>query len=111
MCTLLFATGAAWLVWTVGDTANPDVSSQLETFSFPDDHTATAVLVVSLANPDVKATCKLRAYSEDHTVVGEATFPVDPDLGRRQTHDFRTERQGTSVESIGCTAPGQTRPR
>ena len=101
----------AWLAWTVYEQATPQVTSELEPFSVEDDHTVTAVLVVSLDSADVKASCTLRAYAEDHTTVGELTFTPDPSKGRRQVQTIRTERRATSVEKIGCTAPGQDRPR
>ncbi len=101
----------AWLAWTVYEHATPQVTSELEQFSVEDDHTVTAVLVVSLDSADVKASCTLRAYAEDHTTVGELTFTPDPSEGRRQVQTIRTERRATSVEKIGCTAPGQDRPR
>ena len=69
------------------------------------------MLVVSLADDDVEATCRLRAFAEDHTTVGELAFTPDPDAGRRQVVEIRTERRATSVESLGCTADGQKRPR
>jgi hypothetical protein len=100
-----------WLAWSVYEHATPQVTSELETFSVDDDHTVTAVLVVSLDSSDVKASCTLRAYAEDHTTVGELTFTPDPSKGRRQVQTIRTERRATSVESIGCTAPGQDRSR
>ena len=100
-----------WLAWTVYEHATPQVTSELETFSVDDDHTVTAVLVVSLDSADVKASCTIRAYAEDHTTVGEVTFTPDPSKGRRQVETIRTERRATSVEKIGCTAPGQDRPR
>jgi hypothetical protein len=87
------------------------VTSELESFSIKDDHSVTAVLVVSLDSADVRASCTLRAYSADHTTVGELTFTPDPSQGRRQVETIRTERRATSVESLGCTAPGQDRPR
>jgi hypothetical protein len=100
-----------WLAWTVHDQSTPQVTSELETFSVEDEHTVTAVLVVNLDSADVKASCTLRAYAEDHTTVGELTFTPDPDRGRRQEETIRTERRATAVEKIGCTAPGQDRPR
>ena len=102
---------AGWLGWTVYDHSTPQVTSELETFSVEDEHAVTAVLVVSLADDDVEASCTLRAYAEDHTTVGELTFSPDPGQGRRQVQTIRTERRATAVESQGCTAPGQDRPR
>jgi hypothetical protein len=101
----------AWLSWSVYEHATPQVTSELETFSIEDDHTVTAVLVVHLDSSDVKASCTLRAYAEDHTTVGELTFTPDPSKGRRQVETIRTERRATSVDKVGCTAPGQDRPR
>jgi hypothetical protein len=100
-----------WLAWTVYEHSTPTVTSELESFSIKDDHSVTAVLVVSLDSADVRASCTLRAYSADHTTVGELTFTPDPGQGRRQVETIRTERRATSVESLGCTAPGQDRPR
>ena len=54
------------------------------------------------------ASCTLRAFAEDHSTVGELAFePVD---GRNEV-TLRTERRATSVTLLGCTAPGQPRPR
>ena len=100
-----------WLGWSVYEHSTPQVTSELETFSVEDDHTVTAVLVVHLDSADVQASCTLRAYAEDHTTVGELTFTPDPSRGRRQVETIKTERRATSVDKIGCTAPGQDRPR
>jgi hypothetical protein len=100
-----------WLGWAVYEHSTPKVTSELESFSVKDDHTVTAVLVVTLDNADVEASCTLRAYAADHTTVGELTFTPDPSQGRRQVETIRTERRATSVEAVGCTAPGQDRPR
>jgi hypothetical protein len=110
-CVVLAAVFASWLGWAVWEHSTPKVTSELETFSVEDDHTVTAVLVVSLDDADVKASCTLRAFAEDHTTVGELTFTPDPGEGRRQVRTIRTERRATSVTSDGCTAPGQDRPR
>jgi hypothetical protein len=108
--TVLSVAFLGWLAWVIADQTTPEVTSELETFSVADDHEVTAVLLVKLANSDVKAQCTLRAYAEDHTTVGEWSFVPDPST-RRQTVDIRTERRATSVEKVGCTAPGQDRPR
>jgi hypothetical protein len=100
-----------WLVWTIYEHSTPQVTSALETYSVEDDHTATAVVVVRLDSADVKASCLVRAYAEDHTTVGEKSFDPDPSKGSRQVVTIRTERLATSVESMGCTAPGQDQPR
>lgn len=101
----------AWLAWTVYVHATPSVTSELESFSVEDDHSVTAVLVVALDDAEVKASCTLRAYAEDHAIVGELSFTPDPGLGQRQVKTIRTDRRATSVESLGCTAPGQDQAR
>jgi hypothetical protein len=108
---LLALVFAGWLGWTIYEQSTPEVTSELETFSVDDDHMVTAVLVVVLADAEVEASCTLRAHAEDHTTVGELTFTPDPSEGRRQVQTIRTERRATSVEKVGCTAPGQDHPR
>ena len=100
-----------WLAWTVAGHSRTQVTSELEGFSVIDDSTVSAVLVVNLQDDDVEASCRLRAFAEDHTTVGELAFTPDPTAGRRQVVEIRTERRATSVESLGCTADGQNRPR
>jgi hypothetical protein len=74
-----------------------------------DEHEVTATVRIDLADDDVVATCLLRAFAEDHTVVGELSFT--PSGSGRTEQTVRTERRATSVELVGCTAPGQNRPR
>jgi hypothetical protein len=100
-----------WLAWTVAGHTRTQVTSELETWSVVDSSSVTAVLVVRLRDDDVEATCRLRAFADDHTTVGEVVFTPDPAAGRRQEVLIRTEREATSVESLGCTADGQNRPR
>ncbi len=98
------------LVWIVAGQAAPSVASGELTFTVVDDRTASARFVVD-KDDDVAATCTLKAYAEDHTLVGSASFPVEPGTSGRVAHDVATERRATSVELVGCTAPGQNRPR
>jgi uncharacterized membrane protein len=93
--------------WTVWFHTNPAVTSDLVTFDVTSDHEVAARLDVRLAD-DVEASCRLRALAEDKTAVGEVAFaPVDGS----NSVVIRTERRATSVEKLGCTAPGQARPR
>ena len=108
-CVVLAAVFLGWLAWVIWDQSNPEVESHLVTYEVVDEHTATAAVQVNLDDPDVHAVCTLRAYAEDHTVVGELTFT--PTVSGRTERTVRTERRATSVESVGCTAPGQNRPR
>jgi hypothetical protein len=71
-----------------------------------------ASITVERENQFTEASCRLRAIAADHTVVGEVVVPVT-DGPEEQTFEveIRTERRATTVERIGCTAPGQPRPR
>jgi hypothetical protein len=96
-----------WLGWTTLFHATPAVSSEIGGWEVVDDGTVEATVSVSLEE-GVDASCVVRAYAEDHSTVGELAFePVD---GRNQV-TLRTERRATSVTVLGCTAPGQPRPR
>jgi uncharacterized protein DUF4307 len=107
-CVVVAAAFLGWLGWAFWAQATPEVHSSLAGFHVVDEHRATATVDVRLSDDDVRASCTLRAYAEDHTVVGELVFT--PDEGQSD-QDVRTERRATSVELLGCTAPGQTRPR
>ena len=103
-----------WLAWTALAHSDPEVSSDMVTYTIDGEHAATARIDVRIDGDDVVATCRLRAHAEDHTVVGELSFEVTPsDLGSGTTleREVRTERLATSVELLGCTTPGQSRPR
>lgn len=108
---VVVAAFAAWVAWTVLDQTSPQVTSEIRTFEVTGEHNATAVVAVSLSAPDVRASCTLRAFAADHSVVGELRFDPTDQGGRIQTRDIRTERRATSVDMVGCTAPGQNRPR
>ena len=96
-----------WLLWTMAFHSDPAVRSELATFEVTGEHEVRADLRVWLKD-GVDATCRLRAYAEDHTTVGDLAFvPVD---GANEVA-VRTERRATTVEKLGCTAPGQPRPR
>ncbi len=96
-----------WLGWTAWFHGNPDVSSDLVTFEVTSDREVRARLDVQVED-GVEATCRLRAFAEDHTTVGEIAF--GPARGANEVV-IRTERRATTVEKLGCTAPGQPRPR
>lgn len=100
-----------WLGWTTWVHATPAVSSALVGYQVVDEHSATARVEVRLEDADVRASCLLRAFAEDHTVVGELSFT--PEYGATQPVELavRTERRATSVSLVGCTAPGEPRPR
>ena len=104
---LVVAALAGWLVWTTLFHASPAVASELVAYDVVDENRTTAVVTVSLEE-GVVASCTLRALADDHATVGELAFePVD---GRNDV-TIRTERLATTVTLIGCTGPGQPRPR
>lgn len=98
-----------WLGWTIWSQVHPQVESTQLSYHIDGEHAASAKVVVRLAGPDVRASCMLRAYAEDHSVVGELEFRPTGSGQTEQT--VRTERRATTVELLGCTAPGQNRPR
>ena len=103
-----------WLAWTAWTHASPAASSALVTYDVVDEHAAVARIEVELRDDDVVATCLLRATAEDHTIVGELSFEVraaDLADGATLEREVRTERRATTVQLLGCTAPGQTRFR
>lgn len=100
-----------WLAWAMLFHADPAVSSQEIGHEIVDDHTASIQVRISYGDGPVDATCSLRAIAHDKSVVGETSFEPDPDAGPVHEVEVRTERRATTVEWLGCTAPGQPRPR
>ncbi|MCW2764177.1 MAG: hypothetical protein JWO11_136 [Nocardioides sp.] len=109
-CVVVALAFVGWVGWTTWSHANPEVTSELISFDVVDEHSATAVVEVRLAGDGVDATCSLQAFAEDHTLVGTLSFTPDPAAGERYEEVLRTERRATSVDLVGCTAPGQPRP-
>ena len=108
----LLVSAAGFLSWTVLFHADPEVRSQVMSFDVVSDHEAEAVLQVVREHRTTEALCRLQALAEDHAVVGELTRRVaDGPEDQILSVSIRTERRATTVASIGCTAPGQPRPR
>jgi hypothetical protein len=110
----LAGSGIGFLGWSVLFQANPKVTSALTMFTVPrdQDHLVIANITVNRDSQFTDASCRLIAIAEDHAVVGELTVPVvdGPEKQSLQV-EVRTERRATSVDLVGCTAPGQGRPR
>ena len=101
-----------WLAWATWFQSTPEVQSSLRSFEVIDSHSVQAKVTVRPSAESVQASCLLRAYGLDHSVVGERNFPVADTAGSTTLLvEFRTEREATSVVLVGCTAPGQSRPR
>jgi hypothetical protein len=116
--TVIIASGVvgllalAWLAWVVWFQSTPDVQSSLRSFKVLDTQSVRAEVTVKPRSAEVEANCLLRAYGKDHSVVGERNFPVrDTDDSTDLVVEFRTEREATSVELVGCTTDQQSRPR
>lgn len=100
-----------WLAWATVFHSSPTVSSEMLTWEQVDDHATTVTLRVEYGDGWVDADCTVRAIAEDKTVVGELTFTPAEGEGPDHTVEIATERRPTAVESVGCTAEGQPRPR
>ena len=102
----------AWVAWAGWSQSTPDVQSNLQSFEVLDSHSVEAAVVVDTRSEDVTANCLVRAVGTDHSVVGELNFEVTGhDGASRHDVSLRTERKATSVQLIGCTTEGQSRPR
>lgn len=112
LATALAVAGLGWLAWAAVYQSTPEVQSELVGFRVEDEHTATAEIDVDRDSTDVSATCFLRAISEDHEIVGELTLAVGsgPEEQRVEA-TVRTSRRATTIESLGCIAPGQPQRR
>ncbi|MFT4009309.1 MAG: DUF4307 domain-containing protein [Nocardioidaceae bacterium] len=110
LVVVLALASLTWLGWVILDQSTPKVTSSLLAFTVDGDHGVAGVIEVARADTDTSATCFLRALAEDHATVGELALPVT-NGAKRQKMPFtmRTERAATSVELLGCTAPGQNR--
>jgi hypothetical protein len=110
----LVVAGIGFLGWSVLFASSPKVVSDLTAFAFPggQEHLAVANITVDRATQFTEASCRLVAIADDHSVVGELTVPVVDGPERQSLQvEIRTERRATSVDLLGCTAPGQGRPR
>jgi len=109
---LVAAAGLSWLAWAAIYQSTPKARSESIGFEIVDDHTATAEFTVIRSDAGIRATCFLRAIAEDHSIVGELTETIRSGTETTKvTVTIRTERRATTVELLGCTAPGQNRRR
>jgi hypothetical protein len=109
---LLAAAGLAWLLWAVLFHGRPQVTSAMVGFDVSGQHQAVARFRVVRRTADVDASCLLRAVAADHSVVGERTVTVaSGPVASTHSVAIRTERRATTVELVGCTAPGQGQAR
>ena len=108
----LVVSGAGFLAWAVFFQDSPKVTSKLATWDIEDEHLVVANIAVTRESQFTEAMCRLRAIAADHTVVGEVAVPVtDGPAVQSLQVEIRTERLATTVENLGCSAPGQPRYR
>ena len=108
----LVASGVSVLVWAVLFQSSPAVRSQITGWEVQDEHLVVADIVVERESQFTEAACRVVAIAADHTVVGEVTVPVtDGPTQQALQVEIRTQRRATSVDNLGCTAPGQPQPR
>ena len=112
LAVVLAAAGLAWLAWAALIHGRPEVTSQLDGFEVHGQHAVRATFTVVRRDSGVKASCLLRASADDHAVVGERLVVVaSGDTEQQLTSTMRTERRATTVDLVGCTAPGQSTQR
>ena len=100
-----------WLVWVMLFHADPEISSEEIGHEVVSDHLATIEVQIEMDDGLEDPQCSLRAISHDKAIVGETTYRPDPADGPRYEIEVRTERRATTVEWLGCKAPGQPRYR
>jgi hypothetical protein len=102
----------AWLVWAIAGSANPAVSSTEVTKNENGPHSAWIRYQIQYGNGPVDATCTVRALADDSEEVGRTSFTPARNATSKDVYkvSFRTTRLASSIEWLGCTAPGQPRP-
>ena len=109
---VVVAAGLAWLAWAAFVQSTPPVSSRLLGFEIISPTSAKATIQVDRTE-STEASCRLQAKAADFSIVGELTVTVAADAPRHQTvpATLTTQRAATSVVLVGCTTPGNPRPR
>lgn len=111
LATVVVTIGLVALGWITIFHSNPEIASEEIGHEVVDDHTATIEVRIEIDDDIEDPECALRAISHDKAVVGETTFSPDPDEGPVYEVEIRTDRRATTVEWLGCKAPGQPRYR
>lgn len=112
VAALLVGALLVWVVWATAFRPSPVVQSQLVSYHVKDAHAVTATFSVVRQDQSVRAACLLEAVASDHAVVGQVSVPVGAgqDASATLRRSVRTERKATTVNLVGCTAPGQKQP-
>src|SRR4051812_2634277 len=112
LVVLVAVSGLAWLLWVISVHGRPQVTSEMVGFEVEGQHAVQARFTAVRRDADVTASCLLRASAEAHSVVGEDTVPVTgARTNRGVSASVRTERLATTVDLVGCPAPGQKQAR
>lgn len=113
VATVVLAFGG-WLTWVTVVQADPSVASGNLVYDASAPTTTNQQIIASfdidMADDVTEATCTLEAQARDHVTVGYLSFVV-PAGTTRVEQPIATERRAAHVELLGCTAPGQGRPR
>ncbi|MGH3510578.1 MAG: DUF4307 domain-containing protein [Nocardioidaceae bacterium] len=101
--------GLGWTAWTAWLHATPEVTSGVTSYGVRGEHSITVSFTVVRRDATVRARCALQAVAADHSIVGALTVTVGPGgaTSSTVTRAVRTDRAATSVNLLGCTAPGQ----
>ncbi len=94
----------AWVLWTAWLHAEPEVSGQVPSFSFPSDTSAALTLTVQRRDPSTPVTCRVIVQSVNHATVGQKDISVaaTPERLVNVTTTIRTLKRGTSVSVLEC---------
>lgn len=101
---VLAAVLLSWTLWTAWLHAEPDVSGQVPSFTFPSDHVAELTLTVQRRDPSIPATCRVIVQSTNHATVGQKDISVSGNGIKlaNVTDTIRTLQRGTSVSVTEC---------
>ena len=103
----------AWMIWAIAGNSDPAVSSQEVSKDQSSAHEVWISYQVKYGDGAVDATCSARAIATNGEEVGRASFEPPREAKPEQIIKvtFKTTRMADSIEWLGCTAPGQKRPR
>ncbi len=100
----------AWLVWAARFWANPVVTSGLVSFGDITDDSITVVFDIN-RDPGTAVTCEFELTTLGRLDTTETvSIPAGPERRLRVEHTFTSEHP-VAAKLLGCTAPGQERPR
>ncbi len=107
---LVVAALIAWFVWAARFWVNPVVTSGMVSFGDITDDSITVVFDIQ-RDADTEVTCEFELTTLGRLDTRErVTVPAGPERRLRVEHTFTSEHP-VAARLLGCTAPGQNRPR